>query len=313
VTVRIMVALAVLAAAALAYPWQSTRDWWTLGIAAAAVTVVFAWWRGHFVTTMVGRAVAVWRRNHCAPTRAVAAGHQHTVAVRVAHAGPGDLPLPLIVGYLDRYGVRSRRIRITSDAGRATWISVTVCADDNLAALQARSARLPLRETTDIVARRLAAQLREIGWTASIVDNVEHVVPEVVKETWTGVQTDAGFVVTYRVAVDDGLPERVAALATPAGGWLALEFAGTPTSPAVAAACALPRGDDARLPAGLTPLNGQHRPALEAMNPLSGEGLVGVPAGAPAGVVQRLRWPSLQHEPAQEPGHPAQVVRLADV
>ena len=51
------------------------------------------------------------------------------------------LPLALITRYLDRYGIRADKIRITSrdnasDASRReTWIGLTVSAADNLAAL----------------------------------------------------------------------------------------------------------------------------------------------------------------------------------
>ena len=50
-----------------------------------------------------------------------------------------------------------------------TWIALTVSAADNLAALQARSARIPLQETTQVAVRRLADHLREIGWEAGMV------------------------------------------------------------------------------------------------------------------------------------------------
>ena len=81
------------------------------------------------------------------------------------------LPLPLIAGYLDRYGIRADKVRITSrdnaSGARETWIGLTISAVDNLVALQARSARIPLHETAQVAARRLADHLREIGWEAS--------------------------------------------------------------------------------------------------------------------------------------------------
>lgn len=65
------------------------------------------------------------------------------------------LPLPLIAGYLDRYGIRADKIRITSrdnasDASRReTWIGLTLSAPENLAALRAARrgsrCRRPLR------------------------------------------------------------------------------------------------------------------------------------------------------------------------
>ena len=68
------------------------------------------------------------------------------------------LPLPLLAKYLNRYGIRADAIRVTSrdavsDNGlrqRETWIGLTVSAAANLPALQARSARIPLRETAEV-------------------------------------------------------------------------------------------------------------------------------------------------------------------
>ena len=57
-TARITLALLFIIPAAMAYPWPSTRDRWVLGVAIVAVVVLFAWWRGLFLTTMVGRRVA---------------------------------------------------------------------------------------------------------------------------------------------------------------------------------------------------------------------------------------------------------------
>jgi hypothetical protein len=67
--------------------------------------------------------------------------------------------LPLIAGYLDRYGVRCDKIRITSrdlDGLRTTWIGMTLGAVENLAALRARSPRIPLRDTAEVAGRRTA-------------------------------------------------------------------------------------------------------------------------------------------------------------
>jgi type VII secretion protein EccE len=55
VTIRIALALLLIVPAVMAYPWQTNTDWWILGIAIGVTLVVFAWWRGLFVTDMIGR------------------------------------------------------------------------------------------------------------------------------------------------------------------------------------------------------------------------------------------------------------------
>ena len=59
-TARIALALLFIVPAAMAYPWPSPADRWLLGIAVVAVLVLFAWWRGLFFTTMVGRGWRCW-------------------------------------------------------------------------------------------------------------------------------------------------------------------------------------------------------------------------------------------------------------
>ena len=66
-TIRLALALLFIVPAAMAYPLDSDIERWTLGIAIAVVLVLFAWWRGLFVTNMIGRRLAVWRRNHSTP------------------------------------------------------------------------------------------------------------------------------------------------------------------------------------------------------------------------------------------------------
>ncbi|HEX7827777.1 MAG TPA: type VII secretion protein EccE, partial [Mycobacterium sp.] len=63
-TARIALALLVIVPAAMAYPWNTPTDWWVFGVAIAVVLIAFAWWGGLFLTTAIGRRLAVWRRNH---------------------------------------------------------------------------------------------------------------------------------------------------------------------------------------------------------------------------------------------------------
>lgn len=175
-TARITLALLFVIPAALAYPWRTAADRWVLGVAVAAVIVLFAWWRGLFVTDIVRRRIAIVSRNRRGGHTRRATPDLATVTLRVDGAASSELPLPLLAGYVDRYGVRAHKVRVVSrDAAgeRTTWIALTVAAKDNLAALQARSTRLPLRETTEIAARRLTDHLREVGWTVTPVDDAE--------------------------------------------------------------------------------------------------------------------------------------------
>ena len=227
--------------------------------------------------------------------------------MRVDPADPAQLPV--VVRYLDRYGIRCDKVRVTHrDAGgtRRSWISLTVAAADNLAALRARSSQIPLRDTTEIVGRRLADHLREKGWTVTLVDGVDSPLPDPGKETWRGVKDDSGFVAAYRVSVSDKLDAVLAGIgALPAQEtWTALEFTGSPSQPqlTVGAAIRTPDRPARKAPlAGLKPAGGRHRPALAALNPLSSDRLEGNPAATPQALLQR----SVEHEIPQEAGHPA--------
>lgn len=294
-TIRIALALLVIVPAAMAYPWQSNTDWWLLGVATAVVVVVFAWWRGQFVTTMIARRLAVFRRNHSKlkaqdPNRA-------TVVVRVEDPAGVGLSLPLVAGYVERFGVRSEKVRITSRTQggmHTTWVSLTVDAAANLAALQARSPQLPLRDTVEIAGRRLADHLRETGLEASVVDSAEAPLGSGARETWRTVRDDHGFVSAYSIPVDDRLPERFTAVWGQLNEtWTAVEFGGTAAAPTVAVMCAIRTTEALRtIPVpGLVAQRGVQRPLLTALDPNSSERL-GLPAKPlPAGVLARIAWP----------------------
>ncbi|OBG62785.1 type VII secretion protein EccE [Mycobacterium sp. E3339] len=302
---RITLALLAVVPAVMAYPWRSPRDYWLLGIAAAAVVVLFGCWRGSYFTTLLRRRVAMMGRGEAtAPESATAT----TALLRVGGPdGPADvLPLPLIARYLDRYGIRADKIRITSrdnasDASRReTWIGLTISATDNLAALRARSARIPLHETAQVAARRLADHLRELGWDVNGVaaDDVPRLLTSNPRERWSGVQRGASdYLAAYQIRVDGELAETLEAIRThPARETCtALEFAGDGTNITVAAACAFLTDTaperTAPLP-GLTPQHGNHRPALSALDLLSTRRLDGHTA-APAGLLAELDWPPL--------------------
>lgn len=294
-TLRIALALLVVEPAAMAYPWQTTTDYWILGVAIALVLVVGTWWRGLFVTTMISRRFAIWRRNRGTPT--VGTSNRVTVLLRIDEADGTALPIATIAGYVDRFGIRCDKVRITSldDVGvRSTWVAVTLAAVDNLAALQARSPDLPLSDTAAVIGRRLAHHLREAGLDAAIVDRAP--APSVAgKERWRTVEDGSEVVSAYAIKVDEHLAERLASVwAHPSNAtWTALEFSGTATHPTVAAAVAF-RGDTASVGdglAGVVPVRGEQRPALAALDPRSVERL-GTPSSPLAsGLLDGMVWP----------------------
>lgn len=306
-----LVALAAVAAG-IGYPWHSTRDRWVLGIAIVVAITLLAWWRGLPMTTILRRRVAILRPNG----RARLAGGSGT-DVRVAavlritppEEDPGMLPLPLIARYVDRYGLHADAIRVTSRdttsnngvRERGTWIGLTLSAADNLAALQARSQRIPLHQTAEVAMRRLADHLRESGCTASIVglDEIPRLYGRSVRESWSSIaQGGADYVAAYGVKVDTALPNTLAAIwSYPVREvWTALEIAGSGDGQTLAVACALrtdgrpgPRGP---LP-GLTSQSGNQRAALTALHPLSAQRLDGHSRVPEALLLTRLRWPSI--------------------
>ena len=303
---RITLALLAVVPAVMAYPWRSTRDYWVLGIAAAVVVLLFGWWRGLYLTTILRRRLAVMGRRG-EPVRQTAPAATTTALLRIGPpvGDPDALPLPLVARYLDRYGIRADNVRITSrdnasDASRReTWIGLTVSAADNLAALRARSSRIPLHETAQVAARRLADHLREIGWEANTVgpDEVPRLLAPNARETWRGLRRGASdYVAAYQVRVDDRLPETLEAIRSHPAREIctALEIAGDGTHNTIAAACAFltdtPPAGVAPV-AGLTPQRGNHRRALTALDLLSTQRLDGH-TDEPAGLLARLRWPT---------------------
>lgn len=311
---RITLALLAVVPAAMfysgAYPWQSTRAYWLLGIAAVAVILLFGWWRGLHFTTILRRRLAIVRRGSKPVTRPADPGAdaRTTALLRLGpeSSATGSLPLPLIARYLNCYGIRADAIRITSrhdgTGTTETWIGLTVSAVDNLAALQARSAGIPLHETAQVAARRLADHLRELGFDANTVaaqDVPEVLAPEsgtTAREMWRAVQQgSADYVAAYRIRTDSGLPETLAAVREQQAReiWTALEIADAAGRRTVAAACALRTdaapGSAAPVP-GLTSQRGNQRPALEDLDPLSTRRLDGH-AQAPGDLLKRLDWP----------------------
>jgi ESX secretion system protein EccE len=316
-TGRITLVVLAVVAAAMAYPWHSTRDRWVLGIAIALAITLLAWWRGLPMTTILRRRLAILRPNRAARlARGPRNDVQATAVLRITppEADPDVLPLPLVARYVDRYGLHADAIRITSrdttsETGareRETWIGLTMSAADNLAALQARSSRIPLYETVEVAVRRLADHLRESGWTASIVasDDIPRLCGRAARETWFSIrQGSADYVAAYGVKVDTALPNTLAAIwSYPVREvWTALEIAGAGDGQTLAVACALRTdgrpGVGGPLP-GLTSQSGNQRAALAALHPTSTYRLEGHVALPEALLLTRLRWPSsIQQQP----------------
>jgi type VII secretion protein EccE len=308
---RITLVVLAVVAAALSFPWHTVRERWVLGIAVAVAIVLLARWRGLPVTTILRHRVAM-RRSKRGVRPAAGSGIDVRAAalLRVAPpvSGPDALPLPLIASYADRYGLEMDAVRITSrdtatEAGapeRETWIGLTLSAADNLAALQARSPQIPLHQTAEVAARRLADHLRESGWTASIAepDEIPGLYAGSARETWGGVnQGHADYVAAYQVKVDTALPNTLAAIwSYPVREtWTVLEVSGAGQGQTLAVACAFhtdaPPAAGGPLP-GLISQSGNHRPALTALHPLSTHRLDGHVALPEALLLSRLRWAS---------------------
>jgi len=258
-----MLALLLIVPAAMTYPWHQVTHRWILGAAVVVVIVLFARWRGAFVTTLIARRWAVWRRNHGKSEPATV--ERVAVALRVTPGVLDTMPVARLADYLDRYGIRCASVRVISHdtaAGQDTWISLILDAASNLPALQARSAELPLTETARVVARRLAEFLGESGLRAVVDQNPDAPLGAGVREGWRSVRDDDGHFTAYTVDVDADVQARVAEAAGDAERWTILEFTGTAAHPVVAAACAV-RGEAT----AFVPQLGRQRPILEAMDP----------------------------------------------
>ena len=299
-SVRLSLALLVGIPAALAYPWDSVADRWLLGIAVGIVVIVLAWWRGHFVTTLIARRVAMWRRRSGGADGTHHSSEHTTVTLEVSAREQQNLPIDLIAGYLDRYGLRFDKVRVTArdrDGVRTTWVGLTLGAVDNVAALSARSSRIPLQDTAEVAARRLADHLRESGFEVSTTDTVEPVTAAQAKETWRSIADERGHLAAYRITVDEALTDTLQAVWSlgAAETWTALELSGSRADPTLVAACVLRTADQpgAQAPmAGLTAENGLHGVVTAALSPTCDRRLPGRPVTVSTHRLSQLDWPA---------------------
>ncbi|WP_046318918.1 type VII secretion protein EccE [Mycobacterium sp. UM_Kg1] len=305
---RIALVLLAVVPAVLANPWETSTQRWVLAVGVLVTILLLGWWRGLHFTTIARRRLAMLRsRGGAHADRPEVVNTRTTAALRINEPGaePG-LPLPLIAGYLNRYGLRADTVRVTSRVSRSgsgattteTWISLTYSAEPNLAALQARSATIPLQRTVDVAARRLADHLRELGWDTTIVAGEE--IPSLsgakARETWRCLQDGSGdHVAAYQVGIDAALADTISRIQAVNAdeAWTVLEFAEADGQQTVAAGCALRTGSvpDGGAPlAGLQPQQGNHRRALLDLHPLSGSRLGGH-APLHGDEIAALRWP----------------------
>ncbi len=316
-TGRITLVLLAVVAAAIAFPWHSVRERWVLGVAFVAVIVLLARWRGLPVTTILHRRLTILRPNQGTRRADDSVTDVRTTALlRVTPplADADALPLPLIASYAERYGLHADAIRVTSrdstsEVGtreRETWIGVTLSAADNLAALQARSPQIPLQETAEVAARRLADHLRESGWAASlaVLDDVPTPYPRSARETWSGISLGStDYFAAHGVKVDTALPNTLAAIwSYPVREvWTVLEVAGAGADQTLAVGCAFRTdaapGAGGPLP-GLISQAGIQRAALSALDPLSSQRLDGHVVLPEALLLERLRWGAESTGPA---------------
>ncbi|MGY4712622.1 type VII secretion protein EccE [Mycolicibacterium sp. CBM1] len=280
---RLAVVLSAAVPAALAYPWRTDAERGVLGVAVVIVVVALGWWRGRPLTTMLGDRLRIMLRRSTFDTSTPEIRWTGTDAVTTVllQVEDDDRPVPvhLLTGQLQRYGLACDAVRVTTrsaPAGVTTWIGLTFSAACNLAALQARSAQLPLRQTAETATRRLVEQLREKGWTATAVDDVPAVVAADAREHWQTVTDARGHVTSY--VLDD--VEAIGAVTADSTGsetWTVLEISGPPAAPVLRAAAAIrteePPAAATALP-GLVAVPGRQAAALAALHPLSGARLV---------------------------------------
>ncbi|BBY63540.1 type VII secretion protein EccE [Mycolicibacterium helvum] len=279
---RLTVVLLAVVSAVLTYPWRSTNDQWVLGVAAAVVLVSLFWWRGRYLTTIVGQRLRVLLHRKAiqaapADLHWTGADAITTVLVRV-ESRDRELPPGLLASYLDRYGLRCDSVRVTTRSTQAevtTWIGLTFSGARNLSALQGRSAQIPLRQTAENAARRLISQLREIGWMATIAspDEVPDLVVAGARERWQSVTDARGYLTTYAAKTPEALADVSSAVA--AETWTVVEIAGTSPLDRIRAGAAIrTESQPSTPPPGLVPIPGRQASALAALHPLSAARLV---------------------------------------
>lgn len=236
----------------------------------------------------------------------------HVHAMTTPADNPDQLPWKLVTDWLNRYGIIADAITacsvtrmpppsgLRSDVAqvvtartpqnRDTWLSVTLRADTNVAALTAgrekragdkhrdrtEPRRTPIAELASLTAQRLIGELREQGWTATLRDDVT-ALPSFVdrsatvrRECWTGTEYSDGFRAVYAVNPEalGTVLSRLPALTTKAT-WTAVTVRSQGARPATIEACvglltsARPKR---HIVTGMAGLHGQHRSIAELLD-----------------------------------------------
>lgn len=294
---RITVVVTAVVATAMTYPWEIGFERWVLGSAAVLVVVVLGQWRGLYLTTIARRRLRLLlrRAGKAVTHQAVDQTDSDVVTTVILQMteGRGFLPLDVVVGYLDRFGIRAQAVRITSRdtaADRTTWIGLTISAAANLPALQARSSCVPLRGVAEATLRRLADELRGHGLTLTTSEiNVPDLVGAEMEECWRAVADGGrGFMAAYAISTRP-LPEVLDRVWLGRVGemWTAVEI----TARGIASACAI---RTERMPAaasttkGLRSQRGIQAEALARLDPMSTKSL-GVEV-FPMESLETFRW-----------------------
>jgi type VII secretion protein EccE len=160
--------------------------------------------------------------------------------------------------------------------------------------LAARSPELPLSDTAEVVGRRLADHLRELGLEATIVDAAAAPLDGPGKEYWSRYRDDVGYLAAYGLPVDERFTERVGEVrAQQAQTWTALEFGGSSARPIILAACVFRTGEPLKKASvqGLVVQRGVQRPLLTALDPRSAQPLGLNPSPLSTGLLEQLGWP----------------------
>lgn len=273
---RLSFVFLVSVAGALTYPWPTATQRWLLVAGFAVAIAVLARWHGRFLTTLCVDSLRILMRSRVQLDRPAATsriGNDITTAVVIRVAdGTHDLSMDLLAGQLDRYGIRCRSVRVgrhQGSAGDQVWISLLFSAADNLAALQGRSAEIPLHATAHVAGRRVVDELCELGCSAALVDpeRVPRIATGEAKELWNSIACDEGFVTVY--SVEDPSEAHVSAGQE---SWTVWEIVGPVARPRMTAGVALrtPQRPGRASPApGLTTLVGRQMEALSALDLLS--------------------------------------------
>ncbi len=337
---------------AVLLPAGRALQWWHAVLAGAVIVGFVGSWHGQHLSTSVRRWVPmIWRNRRgarpapesAAPNAGDPLRARITLQLRPhPHALTADsdrddqVPWEFLISWLDRYGIRADELTVCSvtrtpppsslrtDVGatlaghhpqyRRTWLSYTLSAESNVAALIARETTVAAVDgdarqrpaLADVVARRMVAEFRERGWLATMCSDTAELpafVPPSVqlrRELWTGTEYSDGFRAVYTVD-----PHRLHTVlnhlaARPSKAmWTVLSLHSHVDKPTTVAAyvALLTTTRPPMVPArGLSGYHGLHKQAGEALGVvgLRGDGHLALPPQVDSAAVELTahRWPT---------------------